>query len=292
LLGNSAPTPDTQSDAPSVQAAKPESADIRRLPVDQIAVNPSQPRRQFNEESLQQLSESIRVNGLIQPVVVTGTPAGYELIAGERRLRAARLAGLADIPVIVRQVDAAAQARLALVENIHREDLNPIDRAESYRALMAASGCTQAELAEKLGEQRSTIANFLRLLELTAPVRQLVRDGSLSTGHAKVLAGLEATRQAALGQQCAEEQWSVRQLEAAIAAATLPAEPAATPAKAKLVSSPYLENLAKQLSHSLGLRVQVVKGAKKGTGRVVLNYASLDEFDALLRKLDVTLSDE
>jgi len=267
-------------------------ADIRRLPVDQIAVNPSQPRRQFNEDSLQQLSESIRANGLIQPVVVTAAAAGYELIAGERRLRAARLAGLADIPVIVRQVDAAAQARLALVENIHREDLNPIDRAESYRALMDAAGCTQAELAEKLGEQRSTIANFLRLLDLTEPVRHLVRDGSLSTGHAKVLAGIETARQEPLARRCVDEQWSVRQLEAEIAAAAPPAPAEPTAPKARLVSSPYLENLAKQLTHNLGLRVQVVKGAKKGSGRVILNYGSLDEFDALLRKLDVTLSDE
>jgi ParB family chromosome partitioning protein len=226
-------------------------------------VNPSQPRRQFNEESLQQLCESIRANGLIQPVVVTPTNAGYELIAGERRLRAARLAGLADIPVIVREVDAAAQARLALVENIHREDLNPIDRAESYRALMTAAGCTQAELAEKLGEQRSTIANFLRLLELTEPVRHLVRDGSLSTGHAKVLAGIDTLRQEPLARRCVEDQWSVRQLESEIAAAPPPAPPQPLAPKARLVSSPYLENLAKQLTHTLGLRVQVVKGTKR-----------------------------
>src|SRR5262249_27010271 len=156
---------------------------------DQIQPNPHQPRRQFDQAAIAELAASIKSTGLIQPVIVRHMPGGaYQLIAGERRWRAARIAGLARIPAIVRNVDNFAQAQMALIENIQREDLNPIDRAESYKTLINQLGLTQNELANRLGEDRSSIANFLRLLELAEPVRQLVRDGKLSVGHAKIIA--------------------------------------------------------------------------------------------------------
>src|SRR4029434_6962211 len=141
-------------------------------------------RSRMNEASIAELAASLKSTGLVQPIIVRQHNGGYQLIAGERRLRAAKLAGLKTLPAIVREVDNFTQAQMALVENIQREDLNPIDRAQSYRALMDQLGLTQAELAGRLGEERSSVANYLRLLELAEPVRDLVRDGKLSMGHA------------------------------------------------------------------------------------------------------------
>ena len=164
-----------------IHVSAPESAspDIARLPsadpnliaLDKVSPNPHQPRRVMNEASIAELAASLKSTGLIQPIIVRQVPDGYQLIAGERRWRAAKLAGLTSIPAIVREVDSFAQAQMALVENIQREDLNPFDRAESYRALMTQLGLTQAELAGRLGEERSSVANYLRLLDLAAPVR-------------------------------------------------------------------------------------------------------------------------
>ena len=160
------------------------------IPVEESRPNPHQPRREMNEALLAELAASIKSTGLIQPIVVRQGVSGYQLIAGERRLRAAKLAGLKTIPGIVRDVDSYAQAQMALVENIQREDLNPIDRAQAYRTLASQLGLTQQELATRLGEDRTTIAHFLRVLELSEPVRELIRGGKLSFGHAKLLAGV------------------------------------------------------------------------------------------------------
>lgn len=261
-----------------VQAKSPH---LLNLSVDLIATNPYQPRRVFSDESLVQLSESLLANGVIQPVIVAKVDDVYQLVAGERRLRAARLAGLKEIPVVVREIDQASQARLALAENIHREDLNPIDRAESYQALMKNGALTQAELATKLGEQRSTIANHLRLLDLSVEVRQLVRNNRLSLGHAKVIAGLPADVQTAIGEKCVGGQWSVRQLENSLAKArTATTRPA----------SAHVHDMAKQITHALGVRAEIQPGSKKGAGRIVLNYSTLNEFDALMARMSVVLS--
>jgi ParB family transcriptional regulator, chromosome partitioning protein len=257
------------------------------IPVDQITPNPHQPRRQFDEAALAELAASVKSNGLIQPIIVRRTVAGFELVAGERRLRAAKLAGLASVPAIVRDIDAFTQAQWALVENIQREDLNPLDRAAAYRALIDQLGLTQNELAARLGEDRSTVANFLRLLELAEPVRRLIREGQLSLGHAKVLAGVaDILEQERLGNLAVAQGLSVRNLE------RLLSEPAtAAPARSQAVASPHLAELERSCARQLGMRVQIKSSGKKTRGRLVIHYSSLDQFDQLLEKLGVSVDE-
>ncbi len=259
------------------------SAGIREVAVDSVRPNPHQPRRSFDAGRLAELAESLKANGLIQPIVLRGAPGGvgYQLIAGERRLRAAKLAGLKTIPAVVRDVDSLTQAQLALVENIQREDLNPLDRAEGYQALIEQLGLTQAELAGRLGEDRGTIANHLRLLKLAEPVRQLIRDGKLSLGHAKVIAGVEQPEdQVRLAQLVIGQSLSVRNLERKLAEGT--------PAFARREPSPenHLRDLEGRLTRQLGMKVKLA-GGKGGRGRLTIAYANLDQFDALCERLGV-----
>jgi ParB family transcriptional regulator, chromosome partitioning protein len=257
------------------------------LPIDQIVPNPRQPRRQFDELSLVELADSIKANGLIQPIVVRSAGDGYELIAGERRLRACKLAGMARIPAYIRAADELEQAQLALVENVQREDLNAIDRAAAYHMLIHELGLTQADLSTRIGEDRSVISNHLRLLELPADVQALVRDGSLSLGHAKVIAGVpDAADQSRLAKLVVGQSLSVRNLERVIAT---PGEAAsrelATPPSA------HVRSVELALSRQLGLRVQLRTGAAKSKGKLVIHYKSLDEFDTLMNRLGATLDD-
>lgn len=258
------------------------------LPLDQIVPNPHQPRRRFSDSSLQELASSVKAAGVIQPVIVRRVEQGFQLIAGERRWRAARLAGLTTIPAIIRDVDAYTQAQMALIENIQREDLNPIDRAESYKSLMNQLGLTQAELAGRLGEDRSSIAHFLRLLELSEPVRQLVRDGAISLGHAKLLATIsDINEQQRLAAVVVKQDLSVRNLERIIqlGSASDNAQNEPKPASA------HLMDLERNLSRQLGMRCQVKAVPKKGRGRLVIHYANLDQFDDLLKRLGVRNED-
>lgn len=278
-------------DAPPSTAAEPTSTagsstplreQLLHVPVSDIDVNPHQPRRTFDEASLQELAASLKTNGLIQPLVVRRSGDRYELIAGERRLRAARLAELPSVPVILRDADRPSQAQWALVENIQREDLNPIDRALAYRDLIAQLGLTQAELGNRLGEQRSSIANFLRLLELEPIVRDWIATGALSLGHAKVLAGLtDKAQQVVLAERCVSQGLSVRDLERSVASTQKnQGPPPTTPPR-----SAHLAELESRLTQHVGLRVNVQKSAAKGKGKVVIHYANLDQFEDLLRKL-------
>lgn len=259
------------------------------VPIDQIASNPHQPRREFDEASLVELANSIKTNGVIQPIILRKTPAGYQLIAGERRLRASRLAGLSTIPAIVREVDQLNQAQMALVENIQREDLNPIDRAEGYKVLINELGLTQSELATRLGEDRSTISNHLRLLELSIPVRELLRHDRISLGHAKVLAGVpDEKEQVRLAELVCEQELSVRNLER-----ILQQKGGAIPVRVpdRPIQSPHLRELETTLSRQLGVRAEIRTSANKKSGKLVLHYGSLDEFDMLISRLGVKLDD-
>ena len=261
---------------------------VIEIPLASIVPNPHQPRRDFDETTLGELAASLKTTGMIQPIVVRpdgqGTGA-YQLIAGERRWRAARLADLPAIPAIVRDVDGATQAQMALIENIQRENLNPLDRALAYRALMDHLGLTQAELASRLGEDRSTVANFLRLLDLSEPVRQLVREDQLSLGHAKLLAGVtDTSEQERLARLVVSQSLSVRNLERLIAVGMAAAE-----AKEKdnpTGPSAYLKDLERSLSRQLSMRVQVrASSRQKGRGKLILHYTSLDQFDDLMGRL-------
>ncbi|MEA2711145.1 MAG: ParB family transcriptional regulator, chromosome partitioning protein [Phycisphaerales bacterium] len=281
---SNAPTTDTRP------AEVPRGTDVNvngtplEISLADVSPNPHQPRRQFNDAGLAELAASLKSNGVIQPIVVRRVNDRYELVAGERRLRAAKLAGLATIPAIVRELDSFTQAQMALVENIHREDLNPIERAAAYRALIDQLGLTQAELANRLGEDRSTVANFLRLLELAEPVRTMIRDGKLSLGHAKVLAGVsDALEQERLANLVVSQELSVRNLERLVQSPTAPAPD--RPAKGS--ASAHLQDLEKSFARQLGMRVQIRSGANKSKGRVVIHYGSLDQFDQLLEKLGI-----
>jgi ParB family chromosome partitioning protein len=259
----------------------------QEIPLAAISANPHQPRRQWDEASIQALAASIKSTGLVQPIVVrrlADSPADapcYQLIAGERRWRAAKAANLASIPAIVREVDSFAQAQMALIENIQREDLNPIDRAQAYRTLMDQLGLTQAELSGRLGEERSSVANYLRLLELTPVVQDFIRGGKLTLGHAKILAGVtDPARQDELAKMAVSQDLSVRNLERAMAGGSKPPATSAEP-------SPHIRDLEKTITSALGMRVQLRAGGQKGKGRLVIHYANLDQFDSLLERLRV-----
>ena len=269
--------------APPAQATPPaKSGPYTEVAIDAVVPNPHQPRQTFNDASIAELAASIRASGLIQPIIVRAVGKEFQLIAGERRLRAARKAGLTKVPALIRDVDAVTQAQMALIENIQREDLNPIDRAQGYRTLIDQLGLTQSELAGRLGEDRSSIANFLRLLDLTEPVKAMVRDGRVSVGHAKLIAGVaDVLEQERLANLVLLQGLSVRNLERVMQEATK-----ASPPKAAAPNA-HLADLEKSLSRQLGLRVQVRAAARKGKGRLVIHYSSLDQFDELMGRLGV-----
>ena len=304
MPGRDAPAPDRPpTDLPAAAAAPAQrraaASDVPRgtaaaaalstttttldIPLAAVSPNPHQPRRQFDEAGLSELAASLKSNGVIQPIIVRRVGDRFELVAGERRLRAAKLANMPTIPAIVRELDSFTQAQMALVENIHREDLNPMERAAAYRALIEQLGLTQAELAKRLGEDRSTVTNFLRLLDLAEPVRTMILDGRLSLGHAKVLAGVsDILEQERLGKLVVSQGLSVRNLERLVQS---PAAP--TPAKPTKQVSAHLHELEKSFARQLGMRVQIRSGTNKAKGRVVIHYASLDQFDQLLDRLGV-----
>jgi len=267
--------------SPAASAGKP-----LELPVSEIAPNPHQPRRAMNEAGIAELAASFKASGVIQPIIVRQSGTGYELIAGERRLRAARLAGLSSIPAVVREVDSPTQAQMALVENIQREDLNPMDRAAAYRTLLEQLGLTQAELAARLGEDRSSIANYLRLLDLAEPVKNMVRDGRLSMGHAKWLAGVsDILEQERIANIVVAQSLSVRNLERLLesGATSKSRRPAVAP-------SAHTAQLERSLSRQLGMRVQL-RSSKTGKGRLTIHFPSLDGFEQLVAKLGVITSE-
>jgi ParB family chromosome partitioning protein len=253
------------------------------IPLDQIVANPHQPRKDFDPASIAELAASIKTTGIIQPIIVKPVPNGYQLIAGERRLRAAQIANLATIPAIVRDVDGFTQAQMALVENIQRQDLNAIERALAYQSLINQLGLTQAELAGRLGEERSSIANFLRLLDLTDAVQTMIRDGQLTTGHGKLLAGIsDAAAQIRFATLTVDQNLSVRNLERLLQSPPPDASDKPKPA----APSAHVADLERSLSRQIGMRVQL-RTAAKGKGRLTIHYGSLDQFDQLLGRLGV-----
>jgi ParB family chromosome partitioning protein len=286
------PTTDASSATP---ASTSEASDARHpgvrvaeIPLSAIVANPHQPRRHFNETSIKELAASLRATGMIQPIIVRPTaPDRYELIAGERRWRAARLAELDSVPAILRDVDSATQAQMALIENIQREDLNPMDRALAYQALVKHLGLTQAELAGRLGEDRSTVTHYLRLLEMPEPVQQLIGDGRLSMAHAKILSGVpQPAEQQRLANLVVEQNLSVRNLERIVQEGAPTPE---APKPSRPAPSAHLQDLERSLARQLGLRAQIRPSNRKGHGRLVLHYSSLDQFDELLSRMGVRL---
>ena len=267
------------------------------IPLDRIRANPYQPRKSMEDAALRDLAASIAEHGVLQPVLVTETIDGYELIAGERRLRAARLAGLSRIPAIVRQLAGREQLEVALVENIQRADLNPLEEAEAYRQLTDAFGMSQDDVARRVGRARSTIANTLRLLDLAPAVQTAVRDGTITEGHARAIASIEGSaEQEALLAAVSHRGLSVRQTEelarrlktaaavkaAAMSAAAVPADPGIDPA-GDAGEDPETERIESELRTALGTKVSLTR-SRKG-GRIVIEYYDEADLVRLYEKL-------
>ncbi|MGH9414077.1 MAG: ParB/RepB/Spo0J family partition protein [Terriglobales bacterium] len=255
--------------------------ELHTLPIDQIIPSPFQPRRHFDQAELNDLAASIRAQGVLQPLLVRpAIDGGYELVAGERRLRAATLAGLVEVPVIVRAIADATSLEIAIIENLQRADLNPIEQAEAFRELAQEFKLTQEAIAEKTGKDRTTIANFLRLLRLEPDVVAMLRDGKLSPGQARPLLAMAPDAQKALALRIVEEEWPARRVEQHVARLQQPPEPA-KPAPAR---DPNEREAELQLARALGTRVEL-KPTRRGRGAIIVNYASLDEFQRLFERL-------
>lgn len=269
-----------------LSSAPVEGESLVEVPIDQIAVNPNQPRKAFDPDALTELATSIKTSGVIQPLVVRRRGESYELIAGERRWRAARMAGLDRVPAVVRDATDAQSLELALVENLLREDLNPMEEAEAYQSLLAQFGWTQEELGERVGRKQSTIANALRLLRLPEAIQQDLREGRLTMGHARALLALSsAVDQLKLREEILAHSWSVRATEDSVRAAEatvvrrLP-----RPGRRRSAELAALEEAFQQ---ALMTRVRITGTEKKGKIEVI--YATAEELERLAEKLDVRL---
>ncbi len=257
----------------------------RSLPLSKIRPNPLQPRKEFRAEDLADLEASLRVSGLLQPVTVRPAPRGegYELIAGERRFRAAQRIGWTEIPAVVRDVDDKMLLSLAMVENLQRADLNPIEEAEGYEQLIRDFALTQQEVADIVGKDRSTVANTLRLLALPASVRRLVWDGALTVGHARALLGLgEPTKMADLAREVVAQGLSVREVEQRVRA-----EAKSRPARAKTAGvvdarSAEVRRLEDRLRQALGTDARIVQAGKTDRGELRIPFYNADDFDRLI----------
>lgn len=253
----------------------------QEIPIASIRHNPRQPRVRMDDAALETLAASIREHGVIQPVLVTETIDGYQLVAGERRVRAARMAGLEHIPAVVRQLADRQQLELALVENLQREDLDPLEAARAYRQLIDEFGFTQEELGARVSRARSTVANSLRLLELHSSVQAAVVDGRLSEGHARAIGGLPTDAQARVAETVIEQELSVRQTEELVRRLREP-RPAgeSTPSR---VPDPELERIEEELRRALGTKVRLAR-SRRG-GRIVIEFYGEDELTRLYERL-------
>ncbi len=264
--------------ASTTEAADP-SADYRPIAVELIHPSPYQPRRHFEPEALARLADSIRAQGLIQPIVVRRRSGEYELIAGERRWRAAQLAGLAQIPALVREIDDHEAAALALIENLQREDLDPIEQAEAMRRLIDEFAMTHQQVADVLGLSRPMVSNALRLLELAPPVRAQLQQRALDTGHARALVILPVEDQIALAEKIIARSLTVRQVEQMVRQRQHPAEP-----KPPVALDPDTERLMNALSDALGVPVAWQAGSgSRGVLRITID--DLGQLDAVVARL-------
>ncbi|MBW2309799.1 MAG: ParB/RepB/Spo0J family partition protein [Deltaproteobacteria bacterium] len=249
-------------------------------PIDAISPNPHQPRQTISDSELRELANSIKEKGIIQPILVTRTKDGFQLIAGERRWRAAQKAGLDTIPAWVRDASPSEALELALVENLQRKDLNPIEEASAYQELMQRFDLTQEGLSTRIGKDRSTIANFLRLLRLPSIIQQDLIDNQLTTGHARVLVSIESpSAQRTLRDLIVKKALSVRQTESLAKKLQAPSKPKDTAAE----GDRYIRSLAKDLQRSLGTKVTITKKGKKG--RIVIEFYSDEELGRLIDRL-------
>jgi ParB family transcriptional regulator, chromosome partitioning protein len=273
------------------QAATPEQQpalmDIR---LDAISPNPYQARRHWDQSKLAELADSIQANGLVQPVSVRKVGSGYQLIAGERRFRAFQLLGKETIPAIVRQTDDAQQLEWSLVENIHRDDLNPIDRAKAYQAYLTTLGTTQAEAAVRLGEDGSVISNHLRLLDLPQELQQMLINGDLAMGHARAILALPTDElRRKLANRAMVRRLSVREVERLVRRYVADARPQPEQQTSRM---PHIAEMESRIGTVLGLRVKIDLKRNGRQGKLIVEFKSLDDFDRITEKLGVSSHDQ
>lgn len=263
---------------------------VTRIPMDQIQTNPKNPRYDFDEQSLNELAASIRLHDIIQPLTVSKTASGkYQLIAGERRYRAARLAGLKDIPAYIRHANDAELLELALLENLQREDLNAIEIALSYKRMMDELHYTQEQVSERMGKERSTVTNYIRLLKLPPDIQLAVRNGTISMGHARALVNIDTVeKQLYVFDEIKSKQLSVRQTEELVRKLYKPpVNGVKTSSKSTL--SPTYKRIEDNLASHFGTKVKLTHNSK-GHGSIMLEYYSLDELNKLLDQMNVQVS--
>lgn len=261
-----------------------EESELLYLPISKVEPRLEQPRNYFDEEALQELAESIAQYGLIQPITVRKLDSGYyQIIAGERRWRASRLAGLSEVPVRVIEADDRRTAELALVENLQREDLNPIEEAKGYKTLIEVYGLTQEETAKSVGRSRPAVANSMRLLNLSEPVMEMVEKGELSAGHARALIPIvDEKMQLKLAKEVIEKAYSVRRTEQEAAKLTRPPKEEKIEDKSKITVD-YAAEVANRISLALGRKVKLIDGKK--TGKIELEFYGADDREALIEAL-------
>lgn len=250
---------------------------LRQVPVEQIRRGEFQPRRNIPRQGLEELADSIRAQGVIQPVVLRPVDGGYELIAGERRWRASQIAGLQEIPAVIREVPDQAAAAMALIENIQREDLNPLEEAQALKRLIEEFGLTHQQAAESVGRSRTAVSNLLRLLDLENETRTMLSEGLLEMGHARALLSLQGGAQITAARHVAKKAMSVRETERYIKAL----KKTGVPAKQSAERSPDVVRLENELGDQLGAPVKI-QCNNQGRGRLIISYNSLDELDGVL----------
>jgi len=263
---------------------------LQELRIDDISPNPYQARTVWNEQDLADLAESIRANGVIQPIIVRPSGARYQLIAGERRLRAAQLASLTTIPALVRPASDKQLLEWALVENIHRADLNPIERAMAYQDYLSTFSLTQAQAAERLGEDRSVIANHLRILDLPQEIKQMLSDGQLTMGHARAILSLPTDElRRKLANRALAGRLSVREVERLVRRYLTGTSQARTTVRSK---PPHILDLERKLSSQLATKVNIETRKNGQRGRIIIEFYSIDEFDSITERIGLAYVEE
>lgn len=262
---------------------------IQMIATADLTPNPYQPRTSWNEEDLRDLAQSIRTNGIIQPILARRVAEGFEVIAGERRLRAAEMVGLTEVPALVRDASDVKMLELALIENIHRTELNPIERAVAYQEFVSSFSLTQAQAAERLGQNRSVIANHLRLLDLPSEIKKMLVDGALSMGHARAILALPTDDvRRKLANRAMAGRLSVREVERLVRLSLEADRPAKKPAE----KAANILDLEKRLRDALGTKVQINASRRGQRGRIIVEYYSHDEFDRITEKMGLVKTEE
>jgi len=280
----------TPAEVPNFPSDKELRDSLQELSIDDISPNPYQQRTVWNEQELADLAESIRANGVIQPIIVRPSGSRYQLIAGERRFRAAQLASMTTIPALVRRASDKQLLEWSLVENIHRVDLNPIERAKAYQDYLSTFSLTQAQGAERLGEDRSVIANYLRLLDLPQEIKQMLSEGQLTTGHARAILSLPTDElRRKLANRALVGRLSVREVERLVRRYLTGTSQTRTTVRSK---PPHILDLERKLSSQLATKVNIETRKNGQRGRIIIEFYSLDEFDNITERIGLAYVEE